>query len=87
MLRARGERYFPINNIVGKQLEYFFPFNIRQVISVQNDNDDVVIHACVARKGNKQGSKLKKLPFTFPPNYASLWVAALEKAAFGGTLF
>ena len=53
---------------------------------MKQKNDDVIIHACVRRKGNKEGSKLKKLSFAFPPKYASLWVASLEKIIFGGTI-
>jgi hypothetical protein len=46
-----------------------------------------VIYACVRRKGHKEGTKLKKLSFAFPPKYATLWVAAFEKAIYGGNLF
>lgn len=75
---------YRVDNTLDKQLKHFFPFGIRQIVSVKSKNDDVIIYACVRRKGYKEGSKLKKLSFVFPPKVASIWVTAFEKAVFGG---
>jgi hypothetical protein len=44
------------------------------------------MHACITRKGNKQGGKLKKLSFGFPPKTASTWTEALLQLVFGSPL-
>ncbi|KAJ3118535.1 COPII subunit [Phlyctochytrium bullatum] len=49
----------------GKPLKHFFPIEGRRIIFAQADGEEVVVHACVTRKKNMAGSKLKKLKFVF----------------------
>ncbi|KAJ3215877.1 hypothetical protein HDU67_010234 [Dinochytrium kinnereticum] len=50
----------------GKPAKHFFPIESRRILKAQQDSEnEVTVHACVTRKKNMGGSKLKKLKFQF----------------------
>lgn len=57
--------------------------SLRQIVGIDIHGDNVELRACVGRKGNKEGSKLKSLPFTFSGKNAASWAEAMRTMVFG----
>jgi hypothetical protein len=57
---------------------------LRRIVSIKEKNNEVEIFACVTRKNNKEGAKLKDISFTFDDRYSANWANLMEKIVFGG---
>jgi hypothetical protein len=68
---------------IGKTLKEYFPISLRQIVGIDGNGDKVELQACVGRKGNKDGSKLKSLPFTFSNRSGVSWAEAMRTMVFG----
>ncbi len=52
-------------------------------MGIDVNGDKVELQACVGRKGNKDGTKLKSLPFTFANKAGTSWAEAMRTMVFG----
>ncbi|KAJ3047987.1 hypothetical protein HK097_010983 [Rhizophlyctis rosea] len=73
---------------VGKNKPYkhFFPLELRRVVSATSKSDDVTLYACITRKGDKGGSKFKKITMqVHEGGRAKVWGEAMMDIVYGGT--
>eukprot|EP00842_Homolaphlyctis_polyrhiza_P002072 jgi/Hompol1/2866/HPOL_006199-RA len=69
-----------------KPFKYYFPMELRRIVSIDVKGTQVTLNACVVRESNNAGSKLKDVSFDLEsPVLAKLWSEALEQLVFGGT--
>ncbi|KAJ3044649.1 hypothetical protein HDV00_001575 [Rhizophlyctis rosea] len=69
-----------------KPYKHFFPMELRRVVSAVAKGDDVVVHACITRKGEKAGSKFKKIVYQFgEAGKSKAWADAIMELVYGGT--
>ena len=47
------------------QFKHFYPLELRRIITATQKETSVTLKACITRKGNRDGSKFKKITFTF----------------------
>ncbi|KAJ3181855.1 hypothetical protein HDU85_003370 [Gaertneriomyces sp. JEL0708] len=75
----------PFAVVIGSSLarKNDFTVDLRRVVSVVAHGSEAVVHVCMPRKGNKAGSKFKKLTFQFDSKQSSIdWSEGLMNVVY-----
>ncbi|KAJ3415467.1 hypothetical protein HDV05_004909 [Chytridiales sp. JEL 0842] len=69
----------------GKPAKGYFPIELRRVIHVEVEGDEVNVHACITREKGMEGAKLKKIKIQFELGAAKAkaWAEGMKRLVYG----